>query len=62
MTLPAGPVFTPNASRSPSARGRHLLLAVAELAERAHRVAQVGRLLEPLRLGRLAHVLLAAAR
>jgi len=40
------------------ARGRHPLLAVAELPECAHRVAQVGGPLEALLLGRLPHVLL----
>ena len=46
-TAPAGPTLMPNASRSPSGGG-HLLLPVAERLDRAHRVAQLRRLLEPL--------------
>ena len=54
-TAPAGPTFRPNASRSPSSALAIFCWRVAQRLDRADRVAQLRRLLEPLGLRGVRH-------
>ena len=51
----SAPTLTPNTSRSSRLGGRHLLLPLAHRFDRAHRVAQLRRLLEALSQRALHH-------